>query len=48
MLAMRSLVQSGAATRDQVREQMHAGHAKYDAQFKEMLPPGQYTKYTAM
>lgn len=48
MLAMRGQVQSGAATRNQVREQMHAGHAKYDAQFKEMLPPGQYTKYTAM
>ena len=31
MLAMRGQVQSGAATRDQVREQMHIGHAEYDA-----------------
>lgn len=34
--------------RDQMREQMQAGRAKYDAQFKEVLTADQYTKYTAM
>lgn len=37
-----------AAKRDQMREQMKANHAKYDAQFKQVLTPEQYTKYTAM
>lgn len=48
MQAMRGQVQSGAVTRDQMRDQMMAGRAKYDAQFKTVLTPDQYTKYTAM
>lgn len=37
-----------AGNRDQMREQMLAGRAKYDAQFKEVLTAEQYTKYTTM
>ncbi|WP_216726657.1 DUF4890 domain-containing protein [Hymenobacter siberiensis] len=37
-----------AGNRDQMREQMQAGRAKYDAQFKEVLTAEQYTKYTTM
>lgn len=37
-----------ATNRDQMREQMQANRAKYDAQFKEVLTADQYTKYTAM
>ncbi|MBU6122811.1 DUF4890 domain-containing protein [Hymenobacter siberiensis] len=37
-----------ADNRDQMREQMQAGRAKYDAQFKEVLTAEQYTKYTTM
>lgn len=48
MQAMCSQMQGGTATREQMREQMPAGRAKYDAQFKEVLTPDQYTKYTAM
>ncbi len=48
MQGMRGQVQSGAVTRDQMREQMQAGRAKYDAQFKAVLTADQYTKYTAM
>ena len=48
MQGMRGQVQSGAVTREQMRDQMMAGRAKYDAQFKTVLTPDQYTKYTAM
>jgi Spy/CpxP family protein refolding chaperone len=34
--------------RDQMREQMQANRAKYDAQFKEVLSAEQYAKYTSM
>ncbi|GAB2863792.1 hypothetical protein [Hymenobacter ruber] len=37
-----------AGNREQMREQMQAGRAKYDAQFKEVLTADQYTKYTTM
>ena len=37
-----------AGNRDQMREQMQANRAKYDAQFKEVLTAEQYTKYTTM
>ena len=37
-----------AGNRDQMREQMQAGRARYDAQFKEVLTADQYTKYTTM
>ena len=47
MQAMRGQARDGG-DRSQLREQMQAGRAKYDAQFKEVLNPDQYTKYTAM
>lgn len=47
MQAMRSQSRD-AGSRDQMREQMQANRAKYDAQFKEVLTADQYTKYTAM
>ena len=31
-----------------MREQMLAGRAKYDAQFKKVLAPDQYTKFMAL
>ncbi|OGX84878.1 hypothetical protein [Hymenobacter glacialis] len=37
-----------AANRDQMRAQMQASRAKYEAQFKEVLTADQYTKYAAM
>ena len=37
-----------AGNRGQMREQLQASRAKYDAQFKEVLNPDQYTKYTAL
>ncbi|MFC6224819.1 DUF4890 domain-containing protein [Hymenobacter artigasi] len=37
-----------AGNRDQMREQMQAGRAKYDAQFKGVLTADQYNKYTTM
>ncbi|MFD1466738.1 hypothetical protein ACFQ48_00765 [Hymenobacter caeli] len=48
MQGMRGQVQSGSVTREQMRDQMMAGRAKYDDQFKAVLTPDQYTKYTAM
>lgn len=47
MQAMRGQGKDGGS-RDQMREQMQANRAKYDAQFKEVLSPEQYTKYTTM
>jgi protein CpxP len=47
MQAMRGQARD-AGNRDQMREQMEAGRAKYDAQFKEVLTADQYTKYTTM
>lgn len=47
MQAMRGQMQSGTS-RDQLRDQMQANRAKYDAQFKEVLTADQYTKYTAL
>ncbi|OGX90091.1 hypothetical protein [Hymenobacter coccineus] len=48
MQGMRGQMQGGTATRGQMRDQMVAGRAKYDDQFKAVLTPDQYTKYTAM
>ncbi len=48
MQAMRGQMQAGTATREQMRDQMMAGRTKYDGQFKAVLTPDQYTKYTAM
>lgn len=45
MQAMRG---QGDGDRDQMREQMQASRAKYDPQFRAVLTPDQYTKYTAM
>ena len=47
MQAMRGQARDGG-DRSQMREQLLAGRAKYDAQFKAVLTPDQYTKYTAM
>ena len=47
MQAMRGQAKD-AGNRDQMREQMQANRAKYDAQFKEVLTADQYTKYTSM
>jgi protein CpxP len=47
MQAMRGQARNGG-DRSQMREQMQAGRVKYDAQFKAVLTPDQYTKYTAM
>ena len=47
MQAMRGQAHD-AGNRGQMREQMQAGRAKYDAQFKEVLTADQYTKYTTM
>jgi len=47
MQAMRGQARDGG-NRGQLREQMLAGRAKYDAQFKETLTPDQYTKFTAL
>lgn len=46
MQAMRGQVRDG--DRGQLREQMQANRAKYDAQFKNVLTPDQYTKFTAL
>lgn len=48
MQAMRGQMQSGTVNRDQMREQMQANRAKYDAQFKEVLTADQYAKFTTM
>ena len=47
MQAMRGQMQPGA-DRSQLREQMQANRAKYDDQFKQVLTPDQFTKFTAM
>ncbi|MET4074912.1 hypothetical protein [Hymenobacter sp. UYCo722] len=47
MQAMRGQARDGG-NRGQLREQMQAGRAKYDAQFKEALTPDQYIKFTAL
>ena len=47
MQALRSQPRDDAH-RGQMREQVQANRAKYEAQFKEVLNPDQYTKYTAM
>jgi len=47
MQAMRGQARDGG-DRSQMREQMQANRAKYDAQFKAVLTPDQYTKYIAM
>lgn len=47
MQAMRGQARD-AGNRDQMREKMQTGRAKYDAQFKEVLTADQYTKYTTM
>ena len=44
--AMRGQLQSG--DRSQMRDQMQANRAKYEEQFKGVLTPDQYTKFTAM
>ncbi|MBF9222070.1 Spy/CpxP family protein refolding chaperone [Hymenobacter ruricola] len=46
MQAMRGQGQGG--DREAMRTQMQANREKYDGQFKEVLTPEQYTKYTAM
>lgn len=46
MQAMRGQARDG--DRSQMREQMQANRAKYEAQFKEVLTPDQYTKFTAL
>jgi periplasmic protein CpxP/Spy len=48
MQAIRGQARDGSGDRSQMREQMLAGRAKYDAQFKEVLTPDQYTKFTAL
>ena len=45
--AMRGQARDGG-NRSQMREQMQANRAKYDAQFKEVLTADQYTKFTAL
>jgi protein CpxP len=47
MMAMRGQMQAGTDRR-QLREQMQANRAKYDDQFKQVLTPDQYGKFTAM
>src|SRR6476469_9746660 len=47
MQAMRGQARDGGDRR-QMREQLQANRAKYEAQFKEVLTPDQYTKFTAM
>lgn len=47
MQAMRGQARDGG-DRSQMREQMQANRAKYDAQFKAVLSPDQYTKFTAL
>jgi len=47
MQAMRGQAKD-ATNRDQMREQMKANRTKYDEQFKAVLTPEQYTKYTAL
>ena len=37
-----------AGNRGQLREQLQANRAKYDAQFKEVLNPDQYTRFRAI
>ncbi|GAB3736696.1 hypothetical protein GCM10027594_17630 [Hymenobacter agri] len=48
MQAMRGQARDGSGDRSQMREQMQANRAKYDAQFKTVLTPDQYTKFTAL
>ena len=48
MQAMRGQARDGSGNRGQMREQMLAGRAKYDAQLREVLAPEQYTKFTAL
>lgn len=38
----------GGGNRGQLREQVPAGRAMYDAQFREVLTPDQYIKFTAL
>ncbi len=45
---MRGQRQNGTATRNQLRGQMPAGRAKYDAQLKAVLTPDQSAKLTAL
>jgi len=45
---MQSMRGQSGGDRDKMREQMQASRTKYDAQFKEVLTPDQYTKYTSM
>jgi hypothetical protein len=47
MQAMRGQARD-AGNRDQMRTQMEASRTKYDEQFKAVLTPEQYTKYTTM
>jgi len=47
MQAMRGQARD-ASNRDQMREQMQANRAKYEAQFKDVLTADQYTKFSAM
>jgi periplasmic protein CpxP/Spy len=47
MQATRGQARDGG-DRSQLREQMQAGRAKYDAQFKEVLTPDQYVKFMAL
>ena len=47
MQAMRGQARDGG-DRSQLREQMQANRAKYEAQFKEVFTPDQYTKFAAL
>lgn len=47
MQAMRNQARDGG-DRGQLRKQMPAGRARYDAQFREVLTPDQYIKFTAL
>ena len=47
MQAMRGQARDGG-NRGQLREQMQAGRDRYDAQFREVLTPDQYIKFTAL
>lgn len=48
MQAMRGQARDGSGDRGQMREQMQANRAKHDAQFKTVLTPEQYIKFTAL
>jgi len=47
MMALRGQMQPGSGRR-QLRDQMQANRAKYDDQFKQVLTPDQFGKFTAM